>query len=162
MHSGHRPQDPCSGGQTTRLSGSRGCGAGIVFVFFARSARPQARQFSSFASSARSCPQRWHTPCLFFPMPSPPFAASDPGSCSIYLCHNSFVGESGSAELAELAALVRRRNAVEARLAALLERPTGTGWMGEWIAARVFDIELEPSANAAGYDGQFTIGALAG
>jgi hypothetical protein len=72
------------------------------------------------------------------------------------------VGESGSAELAELAALVRERNAVEARIARLLERPANTGWMGEWIAARIFDIELEPSANAAGYDGQFTIGALAG
>ena len=95
-------------------------------------------------------------------MLSPPFAASDPGSCSIYPCHNSFVGESGSAELAELAALVGERNAVEARIAALLERPAQNGHMGKWIAGRVFDIELESAANAAGYDGKFTTGPLRG
>ena len=31
-----------------------------------------------------------------------------------------------------------------------------TGSIGEWIAARIFDIELETAANVAGYDGHFT------
>ncbi len=37
-----------------------------------------------------------------------------------------------------------------------------TGHIGEWIAARIFDIELENAANAAGIDGRFTTGLLAG
>jgi len=36
------------------------------------------------------------------------------------------------------------------------------GHIGEWIAARIFDIELETAGNAAGYDGHFTTGALLG
>jgi hypothetical protein len=65
-------------------------------------------------------------------------------------------------ELAELAALLRERNALEARLGRLLDRPASTGHIGEWIAARIFDIELETAANTAGYDGHFTGGAVAG
>lgn len=66
-------------------------------------------------------------------------------------------------ELAELAALLRERNALDARLGRLLNRPVNTGHIGEWIAARIFDVELENAANAAGYDGRFTTGdALAG
>jgi hypothetical protein len=66
------------------------------------------------------------------------------------------------AELAELAALLRERNALDARLGRLLDRPASTGHIGEWIAARIFDIQLETAANIAGYDGHFTRGALAG
>jgi hypothetical protein len=66
------------------------------------------------------------------------------------------------AELAELAALLRERNALDARLGRLLDRPVNTGSIGEWIAARIFDIELEAAANVAGYDGHFTTGVLAG
>lgn len=65
-------------------------------------------------------------------------------------------------ELAELAALLRERNALDARLGRLLSRPVNTGSIGEWIAARIFDIELEAAANVAGYDGHFNAGALAG
>lgn len=70
--------------------------------------------------------------------------------------------KSEDAELAELAALLRERNALDARLGRLLDRPVNTGSIGEWIAARVFEIKLEAAANAAGYDGHFTTGALAG
>lgn len=65
-------------------------------------------------------------------------------------------------ELAELAALVRARNMLDARLGRLLDRPVSTGSIGEWIAARIFDIELETAANVPGYDGHFTTGAMAG
>jgi len=65
-------------------------------------------------------------------------------------------------EVADLAALLRERNALDARLGRLLGRPVNTGSIGEWIAARIFDIELETVANVAGYDGKFTTGALAG
>jgi hypothetical protein len=70
--------------------------------------------------------------------------------------------EHKDAELAELAELLRERNALDARLGRLLDRPVNTGHIGEWIAARIFEIELEEAANAAGYDGHFTTGALVG
>jgi hypothetical protein len=37
-----------------------------------------------------------------------------------------------------------------------------SGHLGEWIAAQVFDIELEASAVAAGIDGHFRSGSLQG
>jgi hypothetical protein len=67
-----------------------------------------------------------------------------------------------NAELAELAALIRERNALDARLGRLLDRPAIQGHIGEWIAARIFDIELEEAANKAGYDGHFTTGEIQG
>ncbi|MCO1658556.1 hypothetical protein [Pseudonocardia humida] len=36
------------------------------------------------------------------------------------------------------------------------------GITGEWIAGRVFDIELEAPATTVGYDGRFTQGRLRG
>jgi hypothetical protein len=62
--------------------------------------------------------------------------------------------------LARAAALLRERNATDAKLARLIERPMTSGHLGEWIAGQVFDIELEPSAVAAGIDGRFRSGAL--
>ena len=44
----------------------------------------------------------------------------------------------------------------------LLNRLVNTGSIGEWIASRIFDVELESAANVAGCDGHFTTGALAG
>ncbi|OBH52822.1 hypothetical protein [Mycobacterium sp. E2479] len=70
--------------------------------------------------------------------------------------------EHQDAELAELAVLLRERNALDTRLGRLLDRPVNTGSIGEWIAARVFGIKLEAAANAAGYDGHFTGGVLGG
>lgn len=62
--------------------------------------------------------------------------------------------------LAEAAALLRERNAIDAKLARLIRRPMTSGHLGEWIAALVFDIELEASAVAAGIDGRFRSGPL--
>ncbi len=62
--------------------------------------------------------------------------------------------------LARAGALLRERNAIDAELARLIQRPMTSGHLGEWIAARVFDIELEDPAVAAGIDGRFRSGPL--
>jgi hypothetical protein len=62
--------------------------------------------------------------------------------------------------LARAAALLRERNAIDAELARLMQRPMTSGHLGEWIAAQIFDIELESSATAAGIDGHFRSGRL--
>jgi hypothetical protein len=64
--------------------------------------------------------------------------------------------------LARAAALLHERNAIDAELARLMQRPMTSGHLGEWIAAQVFNIELEPSAVAAGIDGRFRAGTLQG
>ena len=63
---------------------------------------------------------------------------------------------------ARAAALLHDRNAIDAELAELIDRPMTSGHLGEWIAARIFNIELEASATAAGIDGRFRSGALQG
>lgn len=64
--------------------------------------------------------------------------------------------------LEEVAALLKQRNKIDEQIASIIERPMTSGHLGEWIAARIFDIELEASATAAGIDGRFRSGALAG
>jgi hypothetical protein len=64
--------------------------------------------------------------------------------------------------LERLASLLRRRNAIDAGIASLIGRPALPGHIGEFIAAEVFDIQLERSATTAGYHGVFRSGPLAG
>jgi len=64
--------------------------------------------------------------------------------------------------LNELANAIRRRNSVDAEIAAIIKRPALTGHVGEFIASGVFGIELEKSATAKGFDGRFRDGSLAG
>lgn len=66
------------------------------------------------------------------------------------------------AELAAMAALLREREEVETRIGQLLGRPVLHGNIAEWIAAHIFDIQLETRGNAAAIDGVFTTGELAG
>jgi hypothetical protein len=66
-----------------------------------------------------------------------------------------------SDSLAEVAGLLHERNRIDARIAQIVQRPMTAGHLGEWIASRVFDIELEVSASAAAIDGRFRAGALA-
>lgn len=66
----------------------------------------------------------------------------------------------GRDELVEVAALLRQRNFIDARIAEVTERPMSAGHLGEWIAAHIFDIELEASATAPGIDGRFRSGPL--
>ncbi len=64
--------------------------------------------------------------------------------------------------LERLATLLRQRNAIDADISALIGRPALPGHIGEFIAAAVFDIQLEGSANKAGHDGIFRSGPFAG
>jgi hypothetical protein len=59
-----------------------------------------------------------------------------------------------------IASLLQERNALDRSIAGLIDRPMTAGHLGEWIAARIFDIELEPSAVAAAIDGRFRSGPL--
>jgi hypothetical protein len=65
-------------------------------------------------------------------------------------------------EIEELASLIRERNEVASRITALIGRPSQIGHIGEWIASKIFDIELERSAVAKGCDGRFCSGQLQG
>lgn len=64
--------------------------------------------------------------------------------------------------LARAAALLRERDAIDAELARLIQRPMTSGRLGEWIAAQVLDIAVEGSAAAAGIDGRFRAGPSQG
>lgn len=64
--------------------------------------------------------------------------------------------------LRSLGELLKERNAVDIRIASLLGRPAERGHIGEFIASRVFDVELEESASTKGRDGHFRSGPLAG
>jgi hypothetical protein len=65
------------------------------------------------------------------------------------------------ATLTALADLLRERNAIDERISQIIQRPMTAGHAGEWIASRIFDIELELSAVMAAYDGRFRSGPLA-
>lgn len=64
--------------------------------------------------------------------------------------------------LRQLAELLRARDELDTRIAALTGRSARPGDIGEFIAAQVFDIELTGTATQAGHDGIFRSGALAG
>jgi hypothetical protein len=66
------------------------------------------------------------------------------------------------ADLARLAGLIRVKNTADQAIAGLVGRPCQIGHVGEWIAARVFDIELHASAVTAASDGVFRSGPLTG
>ncbi len=65
-------------------------------------------------------------------------------------------------DLPQLAELLRDRNAIDARIAALIGRPATTGHLGEYIAAQIFGINLLESASHRDIDGHFAGGPLAG
>ena len=67
-----------------------------------------------------------------------------------------------SREIRKLAALIKKRNAIEADIAAIINRPGEIGHVGEFIASRIFNINLEHSAVTAGWDGHFTESSPAG
>jgi hypothetical protein len=65
-------------------------------------------------------------------------------------------------ELARLAQLLKQRNLVDKEIAAIIGRPALSGHIGEFLAARIFDIDLEHSASTKGLDGRFSKGPLTG
>lgn len=68
------------------------------------------------------------------------------------------------AEVEELARLLQERNVIDGKISALINRPAILGHAGEWLASKVFKIELARGATQPGYDGRFTAAteALAG
>jgi hypothetical protein len=71
-------------------------------------------------------------------------------------------GRAHHVELNRLADLIRQMNRTGSEIAALIGRPALQGHVGEFIASRIFDIELETSATQRALDGHFRSGALAG
>ena len=65
-------------------------------------------------------------------------------------------------ELQELASLIKARNVLENSIAGIIGRPAHPGHIGEFVASRIFDIELPESAVNRGCDGHFRTGLLAG
>jgi hypothetical protein len=65
------------------------------------------------------------------------------------------------AGLKSIAMLLQARNDIDARITDIVGRPVVHGHLSDWIAAQIFDIELEPVANRV-VDGWFRSGPLAG
>jgi hypothetical protein len=65
-------------------------------------------------------------------------------------------------KIEQIAELLRERNAIDEKVAKIISRPMTAGNLGEWLAARIFGIELEPTAVTAAFDGRFTSGHLRG
>jgi hypothetical protein len=64
--------------------------------------------------------------------------------------------------LGMLSKLLGERNQIDKQLAALIGRPPSVGALGEYVAAAIFDVQLESSAVTQGMDGRFRSGPLAG
>jgi hypothetical protein len=67
---------------------------------------------------------------------------------------------SDTKEIIELATLIRQRNEVATKITRIIGRPALIGHIGEWIAAKIFNIQLEQSAVNKGFDGSFRSGPL--
>lgn len=63
-------------------------------------------------------------------------------------------------DLAQLAELIKKRNALEREITVLIGRPAEIGHIGEYIASKVFRIALEESASHKSIDGHFRDGSL--
>lgn len=57
--------------------------------------------------------------------------------------------------LEKLVTLLSELNSIGEKISDITQRPASRGHTGEYIAAEIFDIELEESANAKGFDGRF-------
>jgi hypothetical protein len=66
------------------------------------------------------------------------------------------------AQLERLAALVRERNRNELEIVRITGRPAQIGHLGEFIASRIFRIQLAATAVQRGFDGIFEDGPLRG
>jgi len=64
--------------------------------------------------------------------------------------------------LEKLAELLSEMNSIGEKISEITQRPATIGHTGEYIAAEIFDIELEEKASAKGVDGHFKSGSLAG
>ena len=64
--------------------------------------------------------------------------------------------------LKKLASIIHERNRISGEIATIIGRPALNRHIGEYIASKIFEIELESSATATGIDGRFTEGTLKG
>lgn len=65
-------------------------------------------------------------------------------------------------DLGPLAELIQERNRIEERVTKIIGRPASLGHLGEFIASRIFDIELASSATHKSLDGWFRSGPYEG
>ena len=65
-------------------------------------------------------------------------------------------------DLEQLAKVIRLKNKTDDEIAGIIERPALIGHTGEYIAAKIFNIELERNAAHKAIDGHFTDGFLDG
>ena len=65
-------------------------------------------------------------------------------------------------KIAELIHAKNKIDSIDAELARIIKRPALIGHVGEYIAAHIFGIQLEQSANQKGYDGHFIQEPLSG
>jgi len=64
--------------------------------------------------------------------------------------------------LKDLADLIHQRNEIEMRIGDILGRPVHPGHFGEYVASRIFNIQLHTNASHKRSDGLFTSGPLLG
>jgi len=64
--------------------------------------------------------------------------------------------------LEELAALIHHRNKLSDGISKIISRPALTSHIGEYIASKIFNIQLDESATSKGIDGRFKDGPLRG
>lgn len=62
----------------------------------------------------------------------------------------------------KLSQLIKQRNHVDDEIASIINRPALQGHIGEFIASRIFNINLHQSATKKGNDGFFNKGSLVG
>ncbi len=67
-----------------------------------------------------------------------------------------------NSDLERLADLLAEMNTLGTKISEITQRPAIIGHTGEYIASKIFDIDLEESASAKGIDGHFKSGSLAG
>lgn len=72
------------------------------------------------------------------------------------------MNEKDLSDLEELASLLDERNKINQKIASIIDRPALPGHIGEYIASKIFDINLMESASYKGIDGFFTEGPLKG
>lgn len=65
-------------------------------------------------------------------------------------------------DLTQLADFIKKRNLLERKITALINRPAAIGHLGEYIASKIFHIALEESASHKSSDGCFGDGLLKG
>ena len=65
-------------------------------------------------------------------------------------------------DLLQLSKLIKTRNQLEEEITAIIGRPALIGHIGEYIASKIFAIDLEESASQKSIDGHFTMDPLRG